>query len=135
MSNKTITHGTVSGYRYHKCKCDLCRQAAYASHRRWVEANKAYTNEYARKKHKRHYDTLKIEVFNVLGNVCRACGLIDARVLQIDHVNGGGREDRKKHGRPEVMFRSIIKEGHQNKYQLLCANCHALKTHHGLIVG
>jgi hypothetical protein len=34
-----MRHGTTTGYQYHKCRCDLCRQAANEAMRRWRHGN------------------------------------------------------------------------------------------------
>jgi hypothetical protein len=127
-TGKPFNHG-VSGYRYHKCKCEVCVNAQYAVHQKWIDDNKDRVNAYARKKHTRNYHELRAQAVHILGDACLQCKNDDYRVLQIDHINGGGREDRKRL-RADGIFRSIIKNGHQDKYQLLCANCHAIKTFH-----
>jgi len=33
--NKVWEHGTVVGYRYHKCRCNLCREASTNASREW----------------------------------------------------------------------------------------------------
>lgn len=48
-------------------------------------------------------------------------GCTDFRVLQFDHVKGGGTQDRKK-----IHFEGLCKEviaDEVGKFQLLCANC------------
>ena len=39
MSNTPIPHGTFSGYNYHKCRCEACK-----------ETNREYQREYQRKR-------------------------------------------------------------------------------------
>jgi len=129
-----IKHGIVTGYRYHKCRCKDCVDAQYAAHQAWIDSNYEQSLDYARRKHTKAYHILRATVIATLGGECLNCGIDDARVLEIDHINGDGKADRKKHGRADTMFRNIIENGHRDKYQLLCANCHRLKTHHGLVV-
>jgi hypothetical protein len=62
-----------------------------------------------------------------LGGKCSCCGEEDWNVLDIDHINGDGKEDRGNLKR-QKMFKSIAREGSQGKYQLLCGNCHRKKT-------
>jgi 5-methylcytosine-specific restriction endonuclease McrA len=74
----------------------------------------------------------KMEVIERLGGVCRNCGYKDdLRALQVDHVDpatktmglsGLGRFALKG-GLPPFVIREL------EKCQLLCANCHAIKTH------
>ena len=77
----------------------------------------------------------KNEVFEALGNQCTRCGIDDTRVLQVDHVHGTGFVDRNKFGNGSVV--SLVSQSvtyrdyfyaHLDEYQLLCANCHILKT-------
>lgn len=78
---------------------------------------------------------LKEEIFRLLGGKCSNpnCavpnGMKDIRALQIDHVHGKGRDERKVfkatytyylHVRNEILKGSI-------EYQLLCANCNWIK--------
>lgn len=129
-TSKSFNHG-ISGYRYHKCRCEVCVNAQYEVHQQWIESNRNYANEYARRKHNRSYHTLRLGALEALGGKCAHCGIDDFRVLQIDHINGNGKEDRKKYGgRVTGMYRNIIELGSQETYQTLCANCHAIKTFH-----
>lgn len=68
---------------------------------------------------------LRPKAVETLGGQCKRCGIDDYRVLQIDHVDGGGKNDHR--GSPtQAMHRAIIKGA--PGYQLLCANCHQIKT-------
>ena len=80
----------------------------------------------------------KVKIFELLGNKCAKCGETDWRLLQIDHVNGGGTRERKlgvkegsKRGNSAYhhIWKEIVKEGKKDKYQLLCANCNWLKRY------
>ena len=70
------------------------------------------------------------EVFALLGNKCARCGFLDTRALQIDHINGGGKRERRKLGQYGELLKIIkyLKETDENaEYQLLCANCNIIK--------
>ena len=119
---------------------------------RWREKNREYLRKYykeyaishkdqireSRKRHKKKYGTnygrtayckIRKEIFNLLGNKCKKCNNEDPRVLQIDHVFGGGnRETEKNYYRYHKRVLKEIKEG-SNKYQLLCANCNCIKRY------
>lgn len=66
-----------------------------------------------------------------LGGKCVRCGFDDPRALQVDHINGGGCQERKQRGvlSAHLLMNDIAKCGLE-KYQLLCANCHVIKTYH-----
>lgn len=79
---------------------------------------------------KKHYAKLRSAAVEALGgDVCNYCGLDDARVLQIDHVNDDGYLERRELDQREI-YRKIVQE--PERYQMLCANCHVLKTLHGV---
>lgn len=68
------------------------------------------------------------EALQLLGGRCVRCGFDDERALQIDHIDAGnhvlcpgGRKYRY------AVHRSVI-DGTASNLQLLCANCHAIKT-------
>jgi len=72
----------------------------------------------------------KIEIYRLLGNKCKGCGVDDFRVLQIDHIEGGGRNEKKK--LTSVRYQSFVLLSILNKekrYQLLCANCNWIKRY------
>ena len=129
-TGKPIKHG-VTAYRYHKCRCDVCVNSQYSAHQKWIDSNKDHALAYARERHKKIYDILRTAALMRLGGKCAHCPIEDLRLLQIDHIDGGGKADRKKHGRVDSMYRSIAEFGDQGKYQALCANCHVLKTYNG----
>ena len=71
----------------------------------------------------RRLKELKIEAMVHLGGaLCARCGFSDLRALQIDHVNGGGKAERKKNRNYPSYYRSVAKS-EIGKYQVLCANC------------
>lgn len=89
------------------------------------------TREKERAFGRKYYYRIRDEIYELLGNKCRSCGEEDRRVLQIDHVYGGGnsRKIKNRSGQGEmVKKRNEIVSG-QTKYQLLCANCNIIKKH------
>jgi hypothetical protein len=69
----------------------------------------------------------KFEIFRLLGNKCSKCGKENWKVLQIDHINGGGTRERKLKGckKGNTLYREILKQirNEDKKYQLMCADC------------
>jgi hypothetical protein len=59
--------------------------------------------------------------------VCSICGFSDIRALQLDHLNNDGAKERKIIGKGSNISRHIIKNNFPDKYQVLCANCNAIK--------
>ena len=74
---------------------------------------------------KTHHQRLRASVLEFMGGECKKCGFSDWRALQIDHINGGGSRERDG----QVLYRIILKQGIQGKYQLLCANCNFIKRY------
>ena len=71
------------------------------------------------------------KIFSLLGDRCVRCGTKDRRVLQIDHINGGGNQERRiKIGRyynDRSDFIDRIKNG-SKEFQILCANCNLIEA-------
>lgn len=101
----------------------------------YYKKNKEYRNA----KSSEYYETNRIEialrvktkrdakrkmVIDYLGGKCKRCGFEDIRALQIDHIYGGGREDRKIG--LYKFWQNVLKIGSE-KYQVLCANCNTIK--------
>ena len=78
----------------------------------------------------KRYSEVRREIVSLLGSKCAHCGIEDKRVLQIDHVNGGGKKERNKFGRNlkkyYLYILNKIKNG-STDYQVLCANCNWIK--------
>ncbi len=70
---------------------------------------------------------IREQAMNALGGVCSQCGYSDQRVLEIDHIEGGGREHRKRVDH-KAQYRNI-RDGQTEGYQLLCSNCHGIKSY------
>lgn len=82
-----------------------------------LEAKRLWSRRAQEKLRKKAIDSLG-------GPKCKHCGFSDERALQIDHVNGGGVEERKRIGW-KTMLRRVIQQPHE--YQVLCANCNWIK--------
>jgi hypothetical protein len=70
---------------------------------------------------------LKDQAIAALGGCCVKCGFSDYRALEFDHIHGDGfkvkggtRAELRKHLRASTIH---------EVYQLLCCNCHAIKTY------
>lgn len=78
----------------------------------------------------RHAAKLKRLVVEYLGGKCAHCGNDDIRVLTIDHVHGGGRADYAVRGTHGIRRDIIAGKRKRDDFQVLCANCHLIKTHY-----
>jgi predicted HNH restriction endonuclease len=88
-----------------------------AKQQKWLTKNPAYTRNWKR--------DLRQKAIQQLGGVCARCQWADMRCLQIDHIISLGQSN----GRDSVKLYIAILEGHTDNLQLLCANCHAIKTY------
>lgn len=69
---------------------------------------------------------LRQRILDHFGGRCQTCGFDDPRALQVDHVNGGGSIERRVTSPLRMAGKILADDG--STYQLLCANCHAIKT-------
>lgn len=98
--------------------------ASEAVNRRNREYNRNHPEKAARWKRDAHH-RLRNKILLMLGGRCVKCGYDNPRALQIDHVAGDGAEDRRLYRSYPPYYRHVLKD--LSKYQLLCANCNALK--------
>ena len=62
---------------------------------------------------------------------CAYCGETDIRVLQVDHIEGGGGKHRKQLGISggRSFYTWLRKCGFPKGYQVLCSNCNIIKDY------
>ena len=95
--------------------------AGKAKVKRFRTAHPEYSTDYN--------DRRKSEMFAAYGGShCSwpGCPVTDPDMLEIDHVNNDGAEDRKKNG-SKMLYR-LRREGYPAGYQVLCGS-HHLKKH------
>jgi len=104
---------------------DFGKEKKRQQFRDWKKRNRGKINEY----YNRIYHEIRDKILLLLGNKCISCGNSDKRVLQIDHVNGGGNAAHKQESNARRFYKRILKEIEQGSkdYQLLCANCNWIK--------
>jgi len=70
-------------------------------------------------------------IMDRLGHKCIRCGFEDPRALQIDHIDGGGRQHRLAVGYGNrSYYKSILEDPNlTEKFQVLCANCNWIKRY------
>ena len=67
----------------------------------------------------------RVSALMFMGGRCERCGNDDNRVLQFDHVHGGGRKDALLHGGGAAIIKRIFAT--PARFQVLCANCNWIK--------
>lgn len=116
---------------------------------KWLQ-NKYHTDPKFRKQHLKKvsmYQKIRIqkqkdELYKKLGGYCcncdgkncwheKKCDITDFRVLQLDHINGGGRKEEKKTNKyGSAKYSMYLKIPNiNNKLQILCSNCNWVKKH------
>ena len=92
---------------------------------RWAKANRAKKREWNKR--------LRIRVIKLLGGKCVNCGCDDFEALEINHINGGGSQEKnKKYGGSYRSFLYDILAGRRSKDDLdirckVCNAAHCLK--------
>jgi hypothetical protein len=64
------------------------------------------------------------KAISILGGKCMNCGETDLRVLQVNHLNGGGSKENSKRG-ARAVWADVIK-GNREDVDVRCANCNIL---------
>jgi len=86
--------------------------------------------------HREHMSTaqrLRAQALELLGPFCIVCYESDSRVLQIDHVFGGGSIERRERSSFGIL-KDVLQHG-ANKYQVLCPTCNWKKRLYNNEVG
>jgi hypothetical protein len=107
----------------HKYTCKSCGRA-YSLHYSRQHIGRQKENN------KRVRDRVRAKVLSLLGDKCKHCGITDKRVLQIDHIDGGGAKELRAIGNTYKYLKLILQMpifDALQKYQLLCANCNWIK--------
>ena len=125
---KHFAHGLCSSCYYKTDKQRAKQREWYRKNRKsriahcdkWRRENPQKVNKIQRDRHTK----FKGLVFDGYGNKCYCCGEEEALFLNLDHVNGNGKQDRKEHGGNQTNFLlSIIKRDFPKEYRILCFNC------------
>lgn len=89
-----------------------------------------YKNNYEQLKesYKKHQHKLRMTVLNHYSDgklECACCGENHIEFLQLHHINGDGRAERRSlnSNSSTALFRKIIKDNYPERYQILCGNC------------
>lgn len=93
----------------------------------WANSSENRKLHSARKSKKYVEHRIKIiEHYSNGKNCCARCGIDDIRVLDIDHINNNGAEERRKTGQLGSVW-YIVRNNFPDGYQILCRNCNWIK--------
>ena len=113
----------------------ICKSCHYSKGMIWRCENRNRVNKSASKhyhkdpsKHNKavHKARAKVRLDMIVeyGGECKNCEISDIDVLEIDHINNNGAEDRRNNLYGYNLYRHLKKIGYpKDKYQLLCKNC------------
>lgn len=93
--------------------------------RNYREQNRRQINAKSRARTHRR----KLEVFLYYSNgtmECNYCGIDDVDMLCIDHIEGGGYQQKQRIPSP-TFYRWLQKQNYPKGYQVLCFNCNFKK--------
>lgn len=122
-----------SAYCY-ECQAELVRE--------WSKKNPAKKRASLRGWRQRNKDVVARQNFDakmrrryrcrvLLGGKCACCDESRDSFLDIDHIHGGGSQERREKG-PAFVYSNVLKmENPRIKYQLLCSNCNQSKRRLG----
>ena len=88
---------------------------------KWREQNKEKVHQYARN----HKQKRRKQVIEYLGGKCINCGISDWRLLQVNHINGGGNEERRIRTNYKT-WEQILNGERSGEFDVRCANCNIL---------
>lgn len=120
MCNRCHKFPVLQGFKV----CDICREKRatyYRTHKHVIDAS-GVRNRLKTK------TRLRKQAFEAYGQCCVCCGLRDVDYLQFDHINGGGSQHREETGWGINFLKWLEKNNYPPILQLLCANCHHMKT-------
>ena len=132
---ETARQKSKEWYEGHKERATL-RNDAYRTARpewarrtrqEWRVRNIVHVKQLRKQAYRNTYLPLKQAVYDKLGRKCVRCGITDERVLCIDHVNGGGKQERTTLS-PYTLLKKMIADT-TGAYQVLCQNCNWIKRH------
>lgn len=83
--------------------------------------------------HKNYEVRIKENVFTHYGGyICQCCGVTQKPFLTIDHINGGGTQQRKKlKGGGKFTYRWIHRNNYPVGFRVLCFNCNSGRAQNG----
>lgn len=124
-----LTTENWAAYRVKK-NSRMCRECDNERKRQWARDHPIENTRMAMAGYRR----VRAAVISGYGGKCACCGESTPEFLTIDHIHGGGQEDRKLPGKKGGMglYWWLHLHGYPtDDYRLLCYNCNFARGHHG----
>lgn len=99
-------------------------------HKLSADERRRHVNQQNRANATKRRKELRQEAIQAYGGACMCCGDKTLEFLQLDHIDGGGREHRKLVTSSDY-WRHLKRENYTAKLRVLCANCHFAATFFG----
>lgn len=101
-----------------------CHHKWYLTHKAQViEAATKWKKQHPEASHKsskEHYQRLKLRVFEMLGGAkCVYCGCTDIRMLEVNHINGGGERNKREQKRNTRIAPFTMQLHQENEKQMI----------------
>ena len=125
---KATSIGFTASPRYVDGYMSWCRRCTAEQ----AEARRVRYPDLSNSIRQRYGTRLRERVLAHLGGKCVCCGFADSRALQIDHVQNDGHSDPYRLKRRRTALLQAVLRDTSGRYQLLCANCNAIKAHEHL---
>ena len=111
------THGDPL-YQAPTYKCQRCKKEVLLAHKKLkISRSKDFINYCV----DCYRPALREFIFTKLKNKCKCCGEKNQVFLDIDHIKGGGGEERRKIKGVEKYYKRILRN--LKSYRILCKNC------------
>jgi hypothetical protein len=78
---------------------------------------------------KKYYRKNQQLVVDAYGGKCVCCGESEYKFLEIDHINGGGTQQRREM-QPDKFYR-WLRDDHPEGFRVLCSNCNRGRWRNG----
>ena len=113
----------------------ICKECHYKNGMIWRNKNRDKVNKSALKNYykdpKKHHIAVqkarvkvRLDMISEYGGECSTCGISDVDVLDIDHIDNNGADDRKHNLYGYNLYRHLKRLGWpKDNFQLLCKNC------------
>lgn len=91
------------------------------------QARRAADPDYFREQDRQRRLKLRRQVIERYGGKCRCCGESEFWFLVIDHIDGGGNQERRETGKDggSSFYAWLRQQGFPDGYTVLCWNCNA----------
>jgi len=132
---RTVKNSYFGKGNLHRCR--TCANSKSKKHEyRKTERGRLVKNQWA----KQYNQRLRRQFIEAYGGRCSCCGESEFRFLTMEHINGGGNDERKRYSKlnkstgPGVLaiITRLRREGWpQGRYTVLCWNCNMARAYSG----